>query len=126
MTPTQRAITEFMLRAGQECPVRPTLPPLETQGLRVNLIQEELDELQEAFASHDMAAIADALADLQYVVEGTACACGIDLEPVFWEVHRSNLSKFIDGHRREDGKWIKGPSYSPANLEPIIRKQVLV
>lgn len=41
----------------------------------------------------------------------------LPIEEVFDEIHRSNMTKFIDGHRREDGKWIKGPSYTPANLE---------
>jgi predicted HAD superfamily Cof-like phosphohydrolase len=37
------------------------------------------------------------------------------------EVHRSNLSKMVDGKvlRRDDGKVMKGPNYSPANLLPI-------
>lgn len=66
---------------------------------------------------------ADATADLRVVVTGTDAAMGIDGEPIDQEVHRSNMSKFIDGHRRADGKWIKGPSYSPANLAPIIEGQ---
>jgi predicted HAD superfamily Cof-like phosphohydrolase len=119
MTPEQRAVTEFMLRAEQECPVRPTIPGHETRLLRLRLIDEELGELSSAQATENMTEVADALGDLLYVVLGTASAYGLDMEPIFWEIHRSNLSKFIDGHKREDGKWIKGPSYSPANLAPI-------
>ena len=49
---------------------------------------------------------------------------GIDLEPFFDEVQRSNMSKFADGHyHREDGKLIKSPLYSKANLEPILNRQ---
>ena len=33
------------------------------------------------------------------------------------------MSKFIDGYKREDGKWVKGPSYSPAQLAPIVEDQ---
>lgn len=69
--------------------------------------------------------IADGLADLHYVAYcGTGASCGLNMAPIFAEVHRSNMSKFIDGHRREDGKWIKGPSYSAANLSPIIQEQI--
>lgn len=67
--------------------------------------------------------IADGCADIKYVTNGTALACGIDMEPIDDEVQRSNMSKFIDGHRREDGKWVKGPSYSPADLHEILATQ---
>lgn len=110
--------------------------------LRLKLIAEELDELAKAMgfrmfsgsapqtkplklfnASYNLVEIADALGDLLYVVLGTAVTCGIDIEPIFEEIHRSNMTKFIDGYRREDGKWIKGPSYTPVNLKPIIDAQ---
>lgn len=120
MTKEQEQVREFTLKAGQECPERPIIPYVQIRNLREDLIFEEASELAGA---NDLENVADALADLMYVVLGTAVAYGIDLEPIFQEVHRSNMSKFIDGHRREDGKWIKGPSYSPANLQPIIEAQ---
>jgi len=70
----------------------------------------------------DLAAVAKEVADLLYVVYGTAVSCGIDMEPVFREVHRSNLSK-VGGYKREDGKWVKPPTYSPASLGPILAAQ---
>jgi hypothetical protein len=42
---------------------------------------------------------------------------------LFLEVHRSNMSKLgEDGKpiKREDGKILKGPNYSPADLLPIL------
>lgn len=48
---------------------------------------------------------------------------GIDITPVFNEVMDSNMTKFIDGHRREDGKWIKGPSHRPADIRSILVSQ---
>lgn len=41
-----------------------------------------------------------------------------DFDTAFAEVHRSNMSKFVDGKclRREDGKILKGPNYSPADM----------
>jgi predicted HAD superfamily Cof-like phosphohydrolase len=86
------------------------------------LIQEELDELKEAMGQDDLAAVAKEMADLLYVVYGTAVSYGIDMEPVFREVHRSNLSK-VGGYKRADGKWVKPPSYSPACLQPILEEQ---
>lgn len=120
----QQQITNFMMKAGQDCPKQPTLPSLEVQVLRVNLIGEELGELCKAFDQSNLVEVYDAILDLLVVTIGAAVACGLEIEPGWQEVHRSNMSKFIDGHRREDGKWIKGLSYSPANLQPIIEEQI--
>ena len=70
----------------------------------------------------DVVELADALADLDYVVEGTRIAFGIDGMPIADEVHRSNMSK-VGGHRREDGKWEKPETYSKADIEGELRKQ---
>lgn len=138
MIKEQQEIKEFMIRAGQDCPYKPTVPTIEVAELRIKLIKEELNELYEAiglgrkFVAQDetelvpcnLIEVADAVTDLLVVTIGCAIACGIDIQPCWDEVHRSNMTKFIDGYKREDGKWIKGPSYSPANLKPIIEKQM--
>ena len=102
----------------------PTVVDERTRDLRVKLIQEEFDELKEAMDSADLPSIAKEMADLLYVVYGTAVSYGIDMDPVFREVHRSNMSK-VGGHKREDGKWVKPASYSPARIEPILAEQGL-
>ena len=83
---------------------------------------QEFDELKEAFERNDLPHIAKELADLLYVVYGTAISYGIDMEPVFQEVQRSNMSK-VGGYKRKDGKWVKPATYSPANIEPILALQ---
>lgn len=93
-----------------------------TRVLRERLIQEEFEELKEAMGQQDLVAIAKELADLLYVVYGTAVSYGIDMGPVFTEVHRSNMSK-VGGYKREDGKWVKPPTYSAAAIEPILAEQ---
>jgi predicted HAD superfamily Cof-like phosphohydrolase len=63
------------------------------------------------------------LADLIYVAVGTAISLGIPIDDVFAEVHRSNMSKTgPDGKaiRRADGKILKGPNYSPADIESLL------
>jgi len=120
----QYQVKQFMQAAGQDCPDKPVIPNAEVTTLRYRLIQEELDEYSEAVHNNDVVGVADAIGDLLVVVLGAAVAHGIDIEPIFNEIHRSNMTKFIDGHRREDGKWIKGPSYTPADLEPILKAQV--
>lgn len=124
----QDMVSEFHQKAGAATHVKPTEPQVADIVLRYNLIYEELQEYRDAITvpvgTVNLVEVADAIGDLLYVVLGTAVTFGIDIEPIFREIHRSNMSKFIDGHRREDGKWIKGPSYSPANLEPIIQSQL--
>ena len=124
MNKEQIQIKEFMIKAGQDCPDKPTLPNDTVKALRVSLIQEEFNELKQGLYTNDLVEVYDALLDIMVVTIGTAVALGLVLQPGWQEVHRSNMSKFIDGHRREDGKWIKGPSYSPANLKPIIEEQM--
>ena len=67
--------------------------------------------------------LADGCADLKVVTVGTEIACGIDGEPCFREVMRSNMTKFEGGSMREDGKVLKGPNYEPPNLPPILKSQ---
>lgn len=110
----QQKVEQFMRAAGEPVQASPGHPSIQERELRINLITEELQELR---STHSLVMIADAIADLLYVVYGTAAAYGFDAQKLFDEAHRSNMTKFIDGHKREDGKWIKGPSYSPADFK---------
>jgi predicted HAD superfamily Cof-like phosphohydrolase len=73
----------------------PQLAPADRAKLRVSLLQEELDELQEAIDKGDLVEVADALCDLQYVLSGTVLEFGMKnlFNTMFDEVHRSNMSK---------------------------------
>lgn len=122
-----------MLTCEQDCPPNPVCPHAPTALLRVCLIKEEHKELEKALIDKDLLGITDALADLMYVVLGTACACGIDLEPIFAEVHRSNMSKaiYIEGSaiplviKNHQGKVLKPATYTPPNLQPLLLAQIL-
>jgi predicted HAD superfamily Cof-like phosphohydrolase len=96
---------------------------LQTQEhLRVRLILEELSELSKAYAEGAFLEVADALADLLYVVYGTAVEHGIDIDKVFKEIHRSNMTK-KGGHLDASGKWIKPDNYEPPNLNFLLENQ---
>lgn len=112
----QLQVTEFHIKAKSTTNETPTIPPKEIQELRLRLIAEEYQELKEAFLKSDIIGAADAIGDLLYVVIGTGVSCGLPLKEIFDEIHKSNMTKFIDGYRREDGKWIKGKSYKSPEL----------
>ena len=116
-------VGDFMEAFGQKVELEPTWPDFNTRELRLDLIQEELDELSDAVADRDMIEIADALTDLLYVVYGAGHAFGIDLDECFQEVHSSNMSKLGPNGKpihREDGKVMKGPGYFEPDLEGIL------
>ena len=63
------------------------------------------------------------LADLVYVCYQYAANLGWDLDAALDRVHKSNMSKLgEDGNPilRGDGKVLKGPNYTPPNLEDLI------
>jgi predicted HAD superfamily Cof-like phosphohydrolase len=71
----------------------------------------------------DMVRTADALADLDYVVNGGAVCFGIPLPLVTAEVHRSNMSKLgADGEplMSPDGKILKGPNYREPDIAGLL------
>lgn len=73
----------------------PQIPSKERCELRVSLLQEELNELKQAIEDNDLVEIADALADLQYVLSGAILEFGLKdkFDTLFDEVQRSNMSK---------------------------------
>lgn len=156
--PMQYAIEEFMRRCDQDVAAYPQLPSDDVRKLRIRLMVEELlgavdpeeyanadanqyvelliknksNELIASMLAGDLVGVADGLADVLYVVIGTAVAYGIDIQEVFDEVHRSNLSKTVWDEERqrwyiekdEFGKGIKPDTYSPADIAPIINNQI--
>lgn len=91
--------------------------------LRIKLQVEEHNEVLEAIGFGDVYHIAKELADLIYICYGTALTYGIDLDKVFAEVHRSNMSKLTaDGKvlRREDGKVLKSDQYELADVKKVL------
>lgn len=91
--------------------------------MRMDLIEEEYEELQEAVDTGDVVETIDALGDLVYVLYGKALAMGVDLDKVIAEIHRSNLTKLGEDGKpiyREDGKVLKGPNFEPPDIAGVI------
>ena len=94
--------------------------------LYMELITEEFQELIEAFLAKDIVEIADACADLKWVIEGLEHTLNIPQQEVWDEVSRSNLQKIMpDGKvkKREDGKVMKPEGWTPPNIKAIIEKE---
>lgn len=116
---------------------------LDKTDRRLSLIYEEYEEVVEALLEYERIMISDIpigssytakeelakeLADLLYVVYGTAEELGIPLEQVFDAVHESNMSKaWPDGtvKRNDFGKILKPNTYVKPDLSFIHDNQFL-
>tara|TARA_B100001057_G_scaffold57313_1_gene50828 strand:+ start:12196 stop:12567 length:372 start_codon:yes stop_codon:yes gene_type:complete len=114
----------FMKTFGQEVKTDSGFASEKINLLRINLIEEELNELKTSIKNNDLKETADALTDILYVTYGAGHAFGINLDDCFDEVQKSNMSKLgSDGKPiyNEKGKVMKGPNYFKPNLEKFLR-----
>ena len=113
----------FMKNFGQEVKTKPSFSSDKINKLRIDLIKEELEELQEAMKNNDLLEVADALTDILYVTYGAGHAFGIDLDKCFDEVQNSNMSKLGENGEpiyNESGKVMKGPNYFKPDLSKFV------
>ena len=113
----------FMKTFGQEVKTKPSFSSDKINKLRIDLIKEELDELQEAIKNNDLLEVADALTDILYVTYGAGHAFGIDLDKCFGEVQNSNMSKLGENGEpiyNDSGKVMKGPNYFKPDLSKFV------
>ena len=116
-------VKTFMNTYGQEIKESPEFPDSKIVQLRIDLIQEELNELKEAIKNNDIVEVADALTDILYVTYGAGHSFGVDLDSCFNEVQNSNMSKLGEDGKpiyNESGKVMKGPNYFKPNIKKII------
>ncbi len=102
-------------------------------GVAANILEAAWEKAQqEDEHNRDIVETADALADLIYVIDNLAIEAGIQIDDVFTEVHRSNMSKLgedgkpvisdgvtpaaYDGQVKPKGKIVKGPDYSEPDI----------
>lgn len=132
MNEITKGILKFNKDAGTELS-RFSLPVNELEN-EVRMLKEEVTEFFEATRGvewdkksgickllspeEQRIAIADALADIIVVAQGTMGKLGIDYEQVMAEVNRSNFSKYQDGKlvKNEAGKIQKGPNFKQPDL----------
>lgn len=152
-------VLAFHKRFGQSVGEKPHVPDEKTVRFRLSLIAEEFFELLDAFGRRhdpehqrhareaiegyidgsvpvdvDLPALVDAMADLDYVVEGTRITFGVDGAPIAAEVQRANMAKLPSyvaekdamhqgAVKREDGKIMKPPGWTPPDIEGKLRAQ---
>lgn len=146
------AMTEFGIREqvlafhrkfGQPIAEKPAAPAVERSRLRIALIAEEFCEFLQAAGvpralvidigatiiqstrelyPPDVEQLADALGDLDYVVEGTRLEYGINGEPIAAAIHAANMAK-EGGRMRADGKILKPAGWMAPDIAGELRKQ---
>jgi predicted HAD superfamily Cof-like phosphohydrolase len=92
-------------------------------SLYYKLIVEEFWELKKAFEEKDLVEIADACADLKWVIEGLEHTLELPQQDIWNEVARSNLSKISSTGKvlkRADGKVLKPEGWSPPDIKKIL------
>jgi predicted HAD superfamily Cof-like phosphohydrolase len=136
-------VRQFMTAFHQHIADKPSIPPDDVVRLRARLIAEEafeflracfgelhfadwqklvLNTIDHASVSVDLPAVTDALADLDYVDEGTRLAFGIDGQPIADAVHAANMAK-VGGHKDEYGKWRKPEGWQPPDIVRLLQEQ---
>lgn len=92
--------------------------------LYLKLIEEEFNELMDAYHQSNDAEILDACFDLIWVVVGYMQSRGWDCEGSWDEGAKSNLSKIdpLTGYvrRRDDGKILKPEGWQPPDFKKFI------
>ena len=130
-------VEEFHKKFGSPHPQQPHPGDAALVRLRMRMMREEYEEvrvemvkLTRLLEHHEpgtervdkimatLGLLLKELADLRYVVEGTAVAFGLPFEEAFEEVHRSNMSKTPPDEPGQ--KAVKGPWYSKADVVRFI------
>mgnify|MGYP001420838631 FL=1 len=116
-------VGEFMKTFGQEVKSKSSLSSDKINILRINLIEEELEELKQSINQKNLLEVADALTDILYVTYGAGHAFGINLDKCFEEVQKSNMSKLGNDGKpiySEKGKVLKGSNYFKPDLSKFL------
>ena len=115
-------VKEFQTAVGQHVGKKTEFPDDAERDLRIKLLKEEYEEYIQGECKNDIENIAKELADIIYIVCGTAASYGIPLDRVFDEVHKSNMAKLVDGKpvRRDDGKILKPDGWKPPDIKSIL------
>jgi predicted HAD superfamily Cof-like phosphohydrolase len=139
-SPHQMRVEDFMRKAEQDVPNKPTTPSQAVRLLRARLIFEEAMETihalgvgmkgtlssPEFYPTPDFiwVDVVDGCCDLRVVTTGTLSALGVQDESVQCIVDEANLRKFgPGGYKDANGKWIKPPNFIPPQEALVLELQ---
>lgn len=151
MNKEQKDVAAFHRAMDQAILPEPGVPSAEVVYLRARLVTEEFGEFIAALSGVDaddakrlvdhlqqemnayfldekeparpnLVDLADAIADLKYVLEGTNLAFGIDGEPVWDAVQAANMAK-AGGPVSPEGKRLKPPGWTPPDIRQVLIDQ---
>lgn len=128
----QDDVINFRTKYNLPIPGKPTNLDYDMFKFKVGHLEEELDELKEAFSdplgypgsckNNLMMEVTDALVDLCYVAIGTSLAMGVNFQACWDKVHEANMSKVNaneDGSNSKRGHKndiIKPPGWTPPDF----------
>ena len=115
-------IKNFHTKFGAYVGSEPQIPPLPVIVLKSTLIWEEITETLNAIANDNLEGIADGIADSIVVLLGAAVSYGIDIRPIWDEVHRTNMLN-EGGATRADGKILKPVGWKPPKIRKLLDRQ---
>lgn len=97
-------------------------PAIRRTELRASLIEEEAAETCAAIRAGNLVEAIDGMCDVLCVIHGAAIEFGVDLDPFWAEVHRTNMAK-VGGAVREDGKRLKPEGWTPPDIAGVLARQ---
>lgn len=119
-----RLIFEELMEFGRAIGIEP-LASLPEDEFNSNL-KATMDDFTIGAAPVNLPEAADALGDLDYVVQGSNLVFGFPAEAVVREIHRANMSKLgEDGRPIKDafGKIVKSARYAPPDVAAVLRRE---
>lgn len=118
----QQDVETFHKKFEQKIGDNPGFSDENTMKLRIALVEEEILELKDACEDKDFPSFVDAITDSIYVLLGTAIATGVDIEPIWQEVQKTNMAKAV-GNKRDDGKLLKPEGWKAPDIKTLLKEQ---
>lgn len=123
-------LLDFHDKFGMPESPHPRILEPELMNFRIDFLEEELAEIEDAYAHEDLAGIADGLVDLVYVAVGTAELMGLPWRELWDEVQRANMSKeralrVEDSKRGSTFDVIKPAGWTPPDIQGILQRAML-
>jgi len=117
----QRDVRDFHERFDHLINDKPTDIDHRTRTLRVRLIEEKFHETFDSIILGDLEGIASSIADSMWVLLGAAVSFGIDMQPIWEEVRRANMSKSPKKDKAEEAA--ESTNWTAPNILGELAKQ---